>query len=160
MITEAPSPHDSAGGFGRSPHDSAGGFGRSPQGPAGGFGPSPDDSAEGFGPWLMRQRELRGVTLEQISEQTRIGVGTLKALEKGAEGIPRVYMVGYLRAYARVAGLDAQEALLRWEEEEQKRGGRAAVFAAPRRRPGLSRAAAVLALAAAAAVLVWLLARG
>jgi transcriptional regulator with XRE-family HTH domain len=62
---------------------------------------------------LKRERELRGVSLQQISEETRIGVRFLQALEDDRlEVIPgEFYRRSYLRAYARYLGLDEDRAL-------------------------------------------------
>jgi cytoskeletal protein RodZ len=62
---------------------------------------------------LKRERELRGISLRQISEETRIGVRFLEALEEGRlEVIPgEFYRRSYLRAYARYLGLDEDRAV-------------------------------------------------
>jgi cytoskeleton protein RodZ len=62
---------------------------------------------------LKRERELRGISLKQISEETRIGVRFLEALEENKiEVIPgEFYRRSYLRAYARYLGLDEDRAL-------------------------------------------------
>jgi cytoskeletal protein RodZ len=62
---------------------------------------------------LKRERELRGISLRQISEETRIGVRFLEALEEGnLEVIPgEFYRRSYLRAYARYLGLDEDRAV-------------------------------------------------
>jgi cytoskeletal protein RodZ len=85
-------------------------------------GPSGPAAGETFGHYLMRERELRGMSLQQISEQTRIGVGNLKALEgDDLSRLPaRVFVLGYIRAYAHSIGLNPDEAVLRYEEQSQK----------------------------------------
>ncbi len=62
---------------------------------------------------LKRERELRGISLKQISEETRIGVRFLQALEDDRlDVIPgEFYRRSYLRAYARYLGLDEDRAL-------------------------------------------------
>ena len=62
---------------------------------------------------LRRERELRGISLKQISDDTRIGVRFLEALEEGRlELIPgEFYRRSYLRAYARYLGLDEDRAV-------------------------------------------------
>jgi transcriptional regulator with XRE-family HTH domain len=62
---------------------------------------------------LKRERELRGISLRQISEETRIGVRFLEALEEDRlDLIPgEFYRRSYLRAYARYLGLDEDRAL-------------------------------------------------
>jgi len=62
---------------------------------------------------LKRERELRGISLKQISEETRIGVRFLQALEDDRlDVIPgEFYRRSYLRAYARYLGLDEDRAV-------------------------------------------------
>ncbi|HEY7818372.1 MAG TPA: RodZ domain-containing protein [Vicinamibacteria bacterium] len=62
---------------------------------------------------LRRERELRGISLQQISEETRIGVRFLEALEEDRlDIIPgEFYRRSYLRAYTRYLGLDEDRAL-------------------------------------------------
>ena len=62
---------------------------------------------------LRRERELRGISLKQISDDTKIGVRFLEALEKDRlELIPgEFYRRSYLRAYARYLGLDENRAV-------------------------------------------------
>lgn len=116
--------------------------------------------AEPFGAYLARQRELRGISLEHIAEQTRIGVASLRALElDDRERLPaRVFLVGHIRAYAQAIGLNPDEVVLRFEEEqqrlpplEQKR--------ASRRRPRRRLAAALLGAALTLGAAAWLLSR-
>lgn len=75
------------------------------------------DHAE-FGKYLAQQRELRGMTREEVSARTKIPPSILLALESGqAERLPeRVFVVNYVRAYAQVIGLAPDEAVLRYEE--------------------------------------------
>ena len=74
-----------------------------------------------FGKYLTQQRELRGVSREEVSRQTRIPESRLSALEAGrVEALPeRVFVLKYIRAYAKVIGLAEEEALLRFEEIDQ-----------------------------------------
>ena len=60
---------------------------------------------------LDRLREARGVSLEALSEATRIRLPVLRALEQRDLGRlpPAVYVKGYLRACAAFLGVDAQE---------------------------------------------------
>ncbi len=62
---------------------------------------------------LRRERELRGISLKQISDDTRIGVRFLQALEEDRlELIPgEFYRRAYLRAYTRYLGLDEDRAV-------------------------------------------------
>ncbi|MBI4164666.1 MAG: helix-turn-helix domain-containing protein [Acidobacteria bacterium] len=61
-----------------------------------------------FGENLRREREMRGVTLEEISASTKIGIRFLKALED--EDLARlpggIFTRSFVRAYAKYLGLD------------------------------------------------------
>src|SRR5450631_4117212 len=63
-----------------------------------------------FGERLKRERELREVTLEEITSATRIGPRFLEALENEEwEKLPGgVFNRGFVRAVARYLGLDEQ----------------------------------------------------
>jgi cytoskeletal protein RodZ len=82
------------------------------------------DSAEGrdrlgsFCRWLVRERELRGLTRDEVLRVTRLAPPVLEALEAGdpARLPPRAYVLGYLRAYAGAIGLDPDDVVLRFEE--------------------------------------------
>lgn len=64
-----------------------------------------------FGLWLRREREVREVTLEEISDVTKISKTYLKALEEERfDVLPApVFAKGFLREYARYVGLDPDE---------------------------------------------------
>jgi len=57
-------------------------------------------------------RETRGISLEQISELTKLRVSTLKAIEDGDfDALPGgLYNISYIRQYARA--IDADESHL------------------------------------------------
>ncbi|MBX5480928.1 MAG: helix-turn-helix domain-containing protein [Myxococcaceae bacterium] len=71
-----------------------------------------------FGRYLTQQRELRGMSREDISQRTKIPKSVLLALETGQrERLPeRVFVLNYIRAYAQAIGLAPEEAVLRYEE--------------------------------------------
>jgi cytoskeletal protein RodZ len=118
-----------------------------------------DGGLPAFGRWLARERELRGLARDAVTRATKLAPGVVEALESGEEPRmpPRAYVVGYLRSYAAAVGLDADDAVLRYEEA----AGRATPVAgrAVRRPAARLVAAAVLALAAAAAI-GWAFLRG
>jgi cytoskeleton protein RodZ len=66
-----------------------------------------------FGERLRREREMRGVTLDEISESTKISRRHLESLEKeDFESLPGgVFNRGFVRAYARFLGLDEEQAV-------------------------------------------------
>jgi len=63
---------------------------------------------ETLGPHLRRERERRGVTLDQIAEQTKIKRSLLAALERGdvAAWPGGLYRRAFFRAYVDAIGLD------------------------------------------------------
>jgi transcriptional regulator with XRE-family HTH domain len=81
-------------------------------------GPAGADRLAGFGRWLARERELRGLGLDEVARKTRLAPGVVEAIEVGDRQRmpPRAYAVGYLRSYAAAVGLDADDVVLRWEE--------------------------------------------
>jgi cytoskeleton protein RodZ len=68
---------------------------------------------DGFGVHLRREREMRGVTLEEISSATRIGTRFLDALEtEHWERLPGgVFNRGFVRTTAQFLGLDPEAML-------------------------------------------------
>lgn len=71
-----------------------------------------------FGRYLSQQRELRGMSREEVAAVTKISPAMLAALEEGrGERLPgRVFVVNYIRAYALAIGLEPDEVILRFEE--------------------------------------------
>jgi cytoskeletal protein RodZ len=61
--------------------------------------------------WLRQAREAKGLTLEDLARTTKIGLGTLAALEAGAmERLPAtIFTRGFVKAYAKEVGLDPDE---------------------------------------------------
>ena len=88
-----------------------------------------DTEAVPFGPWLRRQREMREITLREISDASKISLRYLQALEdERFDLLPAmVFAKGFLRQYARYVGLDQDEVVNRFliasrdeaEEEEE-----------------------------------------
>ena len=66
---------------------------------------------ENFGSYLKHERELRGVSLEEISGATNIHIRYLQALEDNKfDEIPgEVFIKGYIRSYAINIGADVEE---------------------------------------------------
>lgn len=66
-----------------------------------------------FGDKLRRERELRGVTLDEIADATKIGTRSLRALEEERfDQLPGgIFNKGFVRAYARFLGLDEEQAV-------------------------------------------------
>ena len=70
-----------------------------------------DSSGGSPGTILRRCREFHGISLEEASEATKIGVSHLKALEEDQirEFANHVYLKGFLRIYAAYLGLNAED---------------------------------------------------
>lgn len=74
-----------------------------------------------FGKYLSQQRELRGMSREDVARATKIPPSLISALEAGqVERLPsRIFVVNYIKSYAQVIGLAPEEALLRYEEVDK-----------------------------------------
>jgi cytoskeleton protein RodZ len=66
-----------------------------------------------FGERMQREREMRGITLEEISESTKITSRCLRALEEEEfDKLPGgIFNKGFVRAYARHLGIDEDQAV-------------------------------------------------
>ena len=68
---------------------------------------------ESFGSRLRSERERRRIALEVIAENTKIGIGLLKGLER--DDLSRwpsgIFRRSFIRSYAEAIGLDADETL-------------------------------------------------
>ncbi len=66
-----------------------------------------------FGERLQREREMRGITLDDIAEATKIGTRMLRALEEEQfDRLPGgIFNKGFVRAYARYLGIDEEQAV-------------------------------------------------
>ncbi|MCP3104319.1 helix-turn-helix domain-containing protein [Myxococcus sp. K15C18031901] len=74
-----------------------------------------------FGKYLSQQRELRGLSRDDVARETKIPPTLIAALEAGqVERLPsRIFVVNYIKAYAQVIGLSPEEAVLRYEEVDR-----------------------------------------
>lgn len=70
-----------------------------------------DPNAGSFGAWLRRQREVREISLNEISNESKISYRYLEAFEKDQFDIlpAPIFARGFLREYARFVGLDPDE---------------------------------------------------
>ena len=66
-----------------------------------------------FGERMRREREMRGITLEAISEKTKITTRTLEALEKDDfDKLPGgIFNKGFVRSYAQFLGMNEEQVL-------------------------------------------------
>lgn len=86
-----------------------------------------------FGSYIKTRRLEKAIRLEDISRKTHITVDMLLALEREAyAGLPaQVYVKGFIREYAKVVGIDAEDAVRRYladyrayRKAETAKGGR------------------------------------
>lgn len=68
---------------------------------------------------LMKERIKRGLSLEEVSQETKIKVSFLQAIEEGDyEKLPaNAYAKGFVRSYARFLGLDEKKVLAFFRRE-------------------------------------------
>jgi|SRR3989338_1016541 len=73
---------------------------------------------ESLGQYLKKERELRGVTIEEIANITRISSRFLNALENDDfSSLPsEVFVKGFLRAYTKCVGIDPNEVISIYEK--------------------------------------------
>lgn len=70
----------------------------------------PPEQKAGFGEKLRREREMRGITLDEIATQTKISARNLRALEEEKfDQLPGgIFNKGFVRAYAKFLGIDEE----------------------------------------------------
>jgi cytoskeletal protein RodZ len=112
-----------------------------------------------FGRFLTQQRELRGLSRDEVAQATKIPPTLIAALESGqVERLPaRIFVLNYIRAYAQVIGMEPEEAVLRYEEIDKTVPSEpppAALEHARRTKAWIGLALTVLAVALAVAVLL------
>jgi transcriptional regulator with XRE-family HTH domain len=97
--------------------------------------------SESIGEYISRQRRLRGISLEELADSTRIPRRSLERLEAGAfDATPDGFARGFVRTVAEALGLEPDEAVNRMRPEPQSLPGRG---------PARPRATLLLALLAA-----------
>jgi transcriptional regulator with XRE-family HTH domain len=108
----------------------------------------PAPSVAEFGRWLRQERELRGLSVDEVARLTRLTRGVVEGLESGEASRmpPHGYVYGYLRTYATAVGLDADDVVLRWQEVE------ATEPASPLRRTATDWRPVLIAIAVAVAI--------
>jgi len=116
-----------------------------------------------FGDRLRREREMRGITLDEITESTKISRRHLEALEKEHfDQLPGgVFNKGFVRAYARFLGIDEDQAVADYsaasnEQPEPENKFPLEIHEDPKRElnPRRSKVPLIFALAALVGVLV------
>ena len=78
---------------------------------------TPNKESLSFGHYLQAIRLEKKISLEKVSEETRIGLDILKLIDKeDHDNLPaEVFVKGFLRAYARAIAADGEEAVRRYE---------------------------------------------
>jgi hypothetical protein len=84
----------------------------------GGAGPLPEgkerDREITIGAYLARERRLRGISIGELAELTKIPPRSIERMEAGAfDGNPDGFVRGFVRAIALALGLDPEEAVMR-----------------------------------------------
>lgn len=78
----------------------------------------------GFGDNLRREREMRGISLEEISDTTKISVRFLELLE--AEEFAKlpggIFIRSFIRSYANYLGLDEEQVMAEYQLVAPKQG--------------------------------------
>ncbi|SLN10071.1 helix-turn-helix domain-containing protein [Oceanibacterium hippocampi] len=74
---------------------------------------------DGVGAQLRAVREREGISLADVAQRLRIRISQLEALEEGRyDALPgRIYVIGFLRAYARFLDLDAEQVVAFFKQE-------------------------------------------
>lgn len=85
-------------------------------------GQGADSELASFGDELRREREIRGISLKEISDATKISKRFLEALERNDhKTLPApVFTRGFVREYSRYVGLNADELVSRYNSAVQK----------------------------------------
>ena len=78
---------------------------------------------ESVGKYLKAERESQNLSLQEVSESTKIRELLLRALEEDRYDLisSPVYVKGFLDAYARYLGLDSNEIILKYQENYEKK---------------------------------------
>jgi cytoskeleton protein RodZ len=75
------------------------------------------DETETLGKYLRRERELRKISLRELSKNTRVREHLLTAIEEDRHDLlpSPTFVKGFLNAYAKYIGLDPNEIILRYQ---------------------------------------------
>jgi transcriptional regulator with XRE-family HTH domain len=92
------------------------------------------DELESLGKYLKKERELRNISLRDVSRNTRVREQFIQALEEDRLDLlpPPTIVKGFLQSYAKYVGLDMNAVLLRFQA--LLKGGQASPPAAPPRK--------------------------
>ncbi len=78
---------------------------------------------ESVGKYLKAERESQNLSLQEVSESTKIREPLLRAIEEDQYELisSPVYVKGFLDAYARYLGLDSNEIILQYQENYENK---------------------------------------
>src|SRR6266446_10312282 len=78
--------------------------------------PQPHSELALFGEELRKEREIRGISLKEIADATKISRRFLEAIERNDHKVlpAPVFTRGFVREYARYLGLNAEEIVSRY----------------------------------------------
>jgi transcriptional regulator with XRE-family HTH domain len=111
------------------------------------------ERAEAIGAYLARQRQLRGISLDELSAATRIPLRSLQRLENGAfDEAPDGFARGFVRTVAVALGLPPDETVARMLPEASEEARRIGFGAGLGRR---AVAAGLLVVVLGLGALVW-----
>ncbi|MFQ5585890.1 MAG: helix-turn-helix domain-containing protein [Thermodesulfobacteriota bacterium] len=87
---------------------------------------------EGPGDYLKREREIREISLEDVSRETKVSLKALRALEANDfDALPAYpFVKGFIRSFSKCIGIDGDDAVLRYDaylrekEADAGKGGR------------------------------------
>jgi len=83
-------------------------------------GAPPGDGPESVGRYLSRQRRLRGISLDELAQMTRIPIRSLERLESGRfDGEADGFVRGFVRTVGQALGLDPEDTVARLLSEVQ-----------------------------------------
>jgi len=97
---------------------------------------------ETVGKYLKRERELRNISLKEISAATKIRGNILKAIEEDRYDLlpTPVFVKGFLVAYVKHVGLDPRDVVLRYESDLKEFHGYEEKEPSAQRKKGWNRA--------------------
>lgn len=78
-----------------------------------------EEKSTEFGRYLRTHRRSKGISLEEVSEKTKITLASLRQLEdEELDKLPaQAFVKGFIQAYADVVGVDVEEAIRRYEKK-------------------------------------------
>jgi cytoskeletal protein RodZ len=125
----------------------------------GGADPLPEGNERGYefsiGAYLARERRLRGISVGELADLTKIPARSIERMEAGAfDGNPDGFVRGFVRTVAVALGLDPEEAVMRMfgEPADSAEGAGVSALQLDRR---LLAIAALLVLAVGFGLAIW-----